>query len=182
MWFSFCPVILKLNKTASSLVSEVTGFCFYSLHGLYSCCQMDSMKNNPSICTKSMLLELNRPLSKLIFNLYVKETCKYLLGWQCNKQLYAIKKSIPAFVLWFRKKTEHSTTIISHHPRPAASDTSSALRFYISWVFRSCCWSLLKFIPVSTLNNSKTCFCLGNWMGKMKQCWLFAYWFSSWTK
>jgi len=80
------------------------------------------MNSNPTTCPNSLskgkLTALQKlystkqspPLNTIILNLYIKQSLKHLLGWQCNKQLYTIKKSIIAFERWFRAKTPQNTT------------------------------------------------------------------------
>lgn len=95
----------RLNEQQSYYVSKFTQ-------------QMANLQFLQDLYTTKQNLHLN----KLILNLYIKQTFKYLLGWQCNKQLYTTKKSILAFELWFRKKKTNTTaqdiTILAHHPWP----------------------------------------------------------------
>lgn len=95
----------RLNEQQSYYVSKFTR-------------QMANLQFLQDLYTTKQNLHLN----KLIFNLYIKQNFKYLLGWQCNKQLYTTKKSILAFELGFRKKNPNTTaqdiTILAHHLWP----------------------------------------------------------------
>lgn len=104
----------RLNEQQSYYVSKFTR-------------QMANLQFLQDLYTTKQNLHLN----KLIFNLYIKQNFKYLLGWQCNKQLYTTKKSILAFELGFRKKKpKHHSTRHYHSGTPS-------LAFSLSYMLSS---------------------------------------------